>query len=147
FNDRAALGFAATAYHNHQEGLTNSSAGLTIGTSNDSTQSYALTGDFLLSSTTTLQARAYAARYDENSRSDYADLHAPTFGFANLNERYHRLDATISQQAGQWQMLQGGVEWAQDVYRGANRLVGDNAGQQVTTNDVWIQDRLQPFRK
>jgi outer membrane receptor for ferrienterochelin and colicins len=28
-----------------------------------------------------------------------------------------------------------------------NRLVGDNAGQQITTNDVWLQDRIQPFSR
>lgn len=146
FNPRATLGVAATAYHNHQTGLSNSSGGLTLGTGNDSMQSYALTGDFVLTQSTTLQARAYAARYDENSRTDYVDTVAPSFGFANLNERYHRLDATVSQQIGTWQLLRGGVEWVQDLYRGANRLVGDNAGQQVTTNDVWLQDRLQPLR-
>jgi outer membrane receptor for ferrienterochelin and colicins len=146
-NERAAIGFSATAYHNHQTGLSNSSAGLTLGTSNDSIQSYALTGDFVLTPSTTLQARAYAARYDENSQTDLAGTSAPSFGFANLNERYHRLDATLSQQIGTWQLLQGGVEWVQDLYRGANRLVSDNAGQQITTNDVWLQDRLQPFRK
>ena len=146
FNDRAALGFSATAYHNHQTGLNNSTAGFTLGTSNDSMQSYAVIGDFTLTKTTILQTRAYAARYDENSRTNYVDSSAPAFGFANLNERYHRLDTTLSQQIGTWQLLQGGFEWAQDSYRGANRLVGDNAGQQITTNDVWLQDRLQPFR-
>lgn len=147
WNERAAIGFSATAYHNHQTGLTNSSVGLTLGTSNDSNQMYALTGDFVLAPSTTLQTRAYAARYDENSKTDLVGANTPSYGFANLNERYHRLDATLSHQFGSRQLLQGGVEWAQDLYRGANRLVGDNAGQQVTTNDVWLQDRLEPFRK
>ena len=146
FNPRAALGVAATAYHNHQTGLSSSSSGLTRGTGNDSMQSYALTSDFVLSSSTTLQARAYAARYDENSRSDLIGSNVPSFGLGNLNERYHRLDSTIAQQIGAGQLLQGGVEWVQDLYRGANRLVGDNAGQQVTTNDVWLQYRMQPLR-
>jgi outer membrane receptor for ferrienterochelin and colicins len=145
--DRAVLGFSATAYHNHQTGLNNSTLGLTLGTSNDSTQSYAATGDFILTKSTTLQARAYSSRYDENSRTNYADSNAAAFGFANLNERYHRLDATVSQQIGSWQLLQGGVEWVQDLYRGANRLVGDKAGQQITTNDFWLEDRLQPFSR
>ncbi len=147
WNERAAIGFSATAYHNHQTGLTNSSVGLTLRTSNDSNQMYALTGDFVLTPSTTLQTRAYAARYDENSKTDLVGANTPSYGFANLNERYHRLDATLSHQLGSRQLLQGGVEWAQDLYRGANRLVGDNAGQQVTTNDVWLQDRLQPFGK
>jgi outer membrane receptor for ferrienterochelin and colicins len=144
--ERARLGFSATAYHNHQTGLTASSTGLTLGTSNDSLQSYALTGDFTLSNSTALQARAYAARYDENARTNYVDTPGPAFGLANLNERYHRLDSTVSHQLGGRQLLQGGVEWVQDLYRGANRLVGDNAGRQITTSDVWLQDRLEPFR-
>ncbi len=147
FSERAAIGMSATAYHNHQTGLTNSSVGLTLGTSNDSNQMYAVTGDFLLTPATTLQTRAYTARYDENSKTDLVGTNTPSYGFANLNERYHRLDATLSHQFGARQLLQGGVEWAQDLYRGANRLVGDNAGQQATTNDIWLQDRLQPFRK
>lgn len=147
WSERATIGVSATAYHNHQTGLTNSSVGLTLGTSNDSNQMYALTGNFVLAPATTLQTRAYTARYDENSKTDLVGTNTPSYGFANLNERYHRLDATISHQFGARQLLQGGVEWAQDLYRGANRLVGDNAGQQVTTNDVWLQDRLQPFRK
>jgi outer membrane receptor for ferrienterochelin and colicins len=147
FNERASLGFSATAWHNHQAGLSNSSVGLNQGTSNDSSQLYSLTGDFLLTHTTTLQARAYGARYDENSQSNLVGTNTAPYGFANLNERYHRLDSTMSQQIGAWQLLQGGVEWVQDLYRGANRLVGDNAGQQVTMNDVWFQDRLQPFRR
>jgi len=53
----------------------------------------------------------------------------------------------IAQQAGSWNFLQGGDEWAQDSYRGLNRLVGNDAGQQITTNDVWLQDRIQPWKK
>lgn len=147
FSERAAIGVSATAYHNHQTGLANSSVGLTLGTSNDSNQMYALTGDFVLTPATTLQTRAYTARYDENSKTDLVGTNTPSYGFANLNERYHRLDATLSHQLGHKQLIQSGFEWAQDLYRGANRLVGDNTGQQVTTNDVWLQDRIQPFDK
>jgi len=31
--------------------------------------------------------------------------------------------------------------WAQDNYRGVNRMLGDNAGQQITLTDGWVQDR------
>ena len=145
-SERARLGFTATAYHNHQTGITSSSSGVTLGTSNDSMQSYALTGEFTLTSRTAVQARAYAARYDENAARTNVEMPGPSFGMANLNERYQRLDTTISQQLGGRQLLQGGVEWVQDQYRGANRLVGDNDGRQVTTSDVWLQDRVEPFR-
>ena len=62
---------------------------------------------------------------------------------ANLNQRYKRLDVTISHQLGSRNFLQGGYEWVQDNYRGANRLVGDNAGQQIAANDVWLQDKIR----
>lgn len=81
--DRPAIGFSATAYH-HQTGLNDSTLALTLGTSNDSTQSYALTGDFILTRSTTLEVRAYTSRYDENSRTNYADSSAAAFGFAKL---------------------------------------------------------------
>ena len=89
--------------------------------SNDSMQSYAITGDFLPTNRTTLQVRLYDARFDQNSQSNLLNANGvdgPAFDLGNLNERYHRTDATIGQQLGSWQFLQGGFEWAQDLYRG-----------------------------
>lgn len=142
-NPRASLGFTANGYHNREVGRAQSQTALTQSTVNDSTQSYALTGDFLLPSSTSLQVRAYASRYDENSRVDALTGRTDGTGLANLNERYRRLDATLGRNFGWRQFFQAGGEWAQDLYRGANRLVGDNAGQQVTTTDGWFQDRIQ----
>lgn len=155
FNPRAALGFSASAYHAHDMGLsagTDPYSGSDYqmhNRSNDSAQSYALLGDFLPGDQTTLQVRFYDARYDQNSHSNFlaGGEDGPAFDLGNLNERYHRADSTIGHQLGGSQFIQGGVEWAQDLYRGANRLVGDNAGDQVTTNDVWLQDRIQLFGK
>src|SRR5450755_4648759 len=56
-------------------------------------------------------------------------------------------DATVSQQLGSWNFIQGGDEWVQDEYQGLNRLVGNDRGQQITTNDVWLQDRVQPWKR
>lgn len=142
FHERAAVSFHASAYHNREEGRNAGETGYTNGISNDSTQNYAVIGDFLPTNSTTLQLRAYSARYDENSSLTVIGLNEPP-SLANLNQRYKRLDGTFSQQVGSRQLLQGGYEWAQDHYRGANRLVGDNAGQQITANDVWLQDRIQ----
>ena len=119
--------------------------------STDSTQNYALVGDLLPTSTTAVQARLYTGRYDENSyqralASDGA-LGSSQIDYGNLYEHYHRADATVSQQLGSWNFLQGGDEWVQDNYRGLNRLVGNDAGHQITMNDVWLQDRIQPWKK
>lgn len=141
FTDSFAAGFTANAYHNRERGRNVAETGIVDGLSNDSTQSYAGIVDWSLGSRTTLQARGYAARYDENSLTTPVGRLEPPSP-ANLNERLHRLDTTIGHQFGARNLLQGGVEWSQDLYRGANRLVGDNAGQQVTFSDYWLNDRF-----
>lgn len=143
FTPRFALGFTANAYHNNETSRSSSETGLVNSLYNDSVQNYALVGDFAATSTTNIQLRAYSARYDENG--SLGSVTAPTAppAVSNLNERYQRLDGTISQQWGPRNFLQGGYEWVQDNYKGANRLVGDNAGRQITSNDVWLQDRIR----
>lgn len=143
---RAAFSFAANAYHNNEVGRAFAETGLSQSTFNDSNQNYAVTGDFHVLPSTTLQTRGYLARYDENSRVDSLGPPVPA-GLANLNERYRRLDATLGHQLGSRQFLQLGAEWVQNRYQGANRLVGDNAGQQITATDGWFQDRIQLFRR
>ncbi|MDX2266701.1 MAG: TonB-dependent receptor [Bryobacter sp.] len=140
FHPKFALGFTANAYRNRDTGLNTSQTGPVEGIINDSTQTYALVADWIVDPATTFQARAYSARFDENSTT--APLSNPSqISPANLNERLNRLDATVSRAIGSTHFLQGGVEWAQTEYRGANRLVGDNVGQQVTATDVWLQDK------
>ncbi len=155
FTPRVSLGFSGTSYQNTATGTNTdftgeAGSGYDHATSHDSTQNYALVGDFLPTNTTAIQARLYAARYDENSYQNPINSDGSLgdqFDYGNLYERYHRADATISQQIGSMQFLQGGDEWVQDSYRGLNRMVGDDQGQQVTTNDVWLQDRIQPLKR
>jgi outer membrane receptor for ferrienterochelin and colicins len=159
FNPRAAVGFTSTAYtsHDHALGTTvgfdptdpaNFTETPTASRSNDSTQTYALVGDFLPTSSTALQFRGYSSQYNENSSSRLIQdgVEGPNFDPGNLREVYRRADATVGQQWGRWQFLQGGYEWVRDEYYGDNRIVGGNTGQQLTTNDIWVQDRIQPFR-
>ncbi|HEY0263815.1 MAG TPA: TonB-dependent receptor [Granulicella sp.] len=154
FTPRASIAYTGTAYHDTATGKNDditgtASSGYDYSASHDSTQTHALTGDFLPSSTTAIQARLYEARFDSNSYSQPINADSSRgdqFDYGNLYERYHRADGTVSQQLGSWQFLQGGDEWTQDSYRGLNRIVGDDHGQQVTTNDVWLQDRIQPWK-
>jgi outer membrane receptor for ferrienterochelin and colicins len=141
FNDTFALGFRANGYDNRERGRNFSETGLVEGLSNDSIQTYAAIADWIPTARTVFQARAYAARYDENSTTTSLAAPAPA-AYANLNQRFHRLDATGSQQINSWNLLQGGVEWAQDAYKGTNRVLGDDVWQQVTFTDVWLQDRM-----
>ncbi|MEI9979994.1 MAG: TonB-dependent receptor [Edaphobacter sp.] len=155
FNPKASIGYTVNAYHDNATGKDTDSTGTATSgydsaTSNDSTQTHALVGDFVPTSTTAIQARLYEARYDSNSWSNPLNSDnstGPQFDYGNLYERYHRADATVSQQIGSWNFLQGGDEWVQDSYRGLNRIVGNDNGQQITTNDVWLQDRIQPWKR
>ena len=140
FHPKLSLGFTANGYHNRELGRNVSETGLVSGLANDSTQTFALVADLVLNSATALQARGYSARYDENNLTAPIGRPEPPSP-SNLNERLKRLDTTISQQFGPAHFAQGGVEWSQNLYRGANRLVGNNVGQQVTTTDVWLQDK------
>jgi outer membrane receptor for ferrienterochelin and colicins len=158
FSPRAAVGVTSTAYQDHQYGLGTVtgadparpySPALSTMRGNDSTQTYALTGDFVPTASTTLQARFYTSRFLQNSGSNLVGsdgMEGGQFDLGSLREAYYRGDLSASQQLGRWNYVQGGYEWVQDQYRGDNRIVGGRAGQHLTTNDVWLQDRMQPFR-
>lgn len=134
------VGVTANGYRNRDRGRNLSETGAVSGVTNDSMQSYAVVADWIVDSATTVQWRGYLARYDENNTT--ALLTRPeVVSVANLNERLRRLDGTVSRAAGRGHFVQGGVEWNQTLYRGANRLVGDNAGQQVRATDIWVQDK------
>jgi outer membrane receptor for ferrienterochelin and colicins len=155
FSPRAAIGFTATAYHDHQSGLSEAfgvdpnnpfASALTALHGNESTQTYALTGDFLPTQSTTLQIRLYGSRFLQDSISNLVGVPNSAFDPGNLEEDYRRGDFTVGQKLGSWNYFQGGYEWVQDRYKGDNRIVNGNEGQQLTTNDLWFQDRMQPFR-
>jgi outer membrane receptor for ferrienterochelin and colicins len=155
FSPRASLGFTSTAFHNDATGKNTdfsgtAASGYDHATSHDSTQNYAIIGDFTPTNSTAIQARLYEARYEENSYQNPIASDG-TLGtqldYGNLYEHYHRADATVSQLLGSWNFVQGGDEWVQDEYQGLNRLVGNDRGQQITTNDVWLQDRIQPWKR
>jgi outer membrane receptor for ferrienterochelin and colicins len=144
FSEKAKIGFSATGYHDHNSSDSFTETGLVFGAGNDSEKSFAATGDFKLTSSTGLRLRGYIDNYDENSLLKSVPVVSTDVGdFSNLAERYHRADATLTQAIGTHQFLQGGYEWAEDLYRGVNRVVGDNVGQQIATNDVWAEDRIQ----
>lgn len=134
------IGFTANAYRNREEGRNASETGLVNGRSIDSNQSYAVVADWVPGAATTLQMRGYTARYDEDNYTTPLTGGGSTSA-ANLNERMNRLDATLSHQLGSQHLVQGGAEWVQILYRGLNRVAGDNIGQQITARDFWVQDK------
>lgn len=143
FSENLKLGLLANAFDNREASVYAARTGSQITTTNDSALNYGATLNAGLSAVTHLQARGYYGKYDENSEVDILSIPGPFEGRANLNERLYRFDASLSHVLGNRQLLQGGLDWTSNEYRGYNRLLGDNNGQSIRMVDAWFQDRIQ----
>jgi outer membrane receptor for ferrienterochelin and colicins len=110
------------------------------------TQADALTAAWTLDASSTLTARAYESRYDEDSFNLAAGAPGIQTDPGNVHERYRRADFTYRRQLGAEQLVQAGYELAGDRYTGDNRLVNGAGGEQVSTQDFWAQDQWQATR-
>ena len=142
FSDRFKLRATAHAFVNQDKGAYYSSSGPTDSITDDTAQHYALSADVGLTPLTSWNLRGFYGKYDESSVLDILPEPGPVNSVANLNQRLYRFDSSISHVLGARQLLQGGVEWTQDEYRGFNRVLGDNSGQGINMVDFWINDRV-----
>lgn len=142
FSDRFKLRATAHAFVNQDIGAYYSESGPTESITDDTAQHYALSADVGLTPLTSWNLRGFYGKYDESSVLDILPQPGPVNSVANLNQRLYRLDSSISHVLGARQLLQGGVEWTQDEYRGFNRVLGDNDGQGIDMVDLWINDRV-----
>ena len=142
FSDRFKLRATAHAFVNQDKGAYYSESGPTESMTDDTAQHYALSADVGLTPLTSWNLRGFYGKYDESSVLDILPQPGPVNSVANLNQRLYRFDSSISHVLGARQLLQGGVEWTQDEYRGFNRVLGDNDGQGIDMVDLWINDRV-----
>ena len=142
FSENVSLRTMANAFVNQEKGRYQGTFGPTGTLTNDSAQNYSAVMDIGLSPLTQWNLRGYYGKYDESSALDVFSQPGEINSTANLNQRLYRLDSSVSQVIGSRQLLQGGVEWTQDQYRGYNRVLGDNAGQGITMVDLWFNDRI-----
>ena len=142
FSDRFKLRATAHAFVNQDRGSLLSSSGPTDSITNDSAQHYALSADIGVTPLTWWNLRGFYGKYDESSILDVLPQPGSINSAANLNQRLYRFDSSVSHVLGGRQLLQGGLEWTQDEYRGYNRVLGDNAGQGIDMADLWINDRI-----
>ena len=142
FSDRFKLRATAHAFVNQDKGAYYSESGPTDSITDDTAQHYALSADVGLTPLTRWNLRGFYGKYDESSVLDILPQPGSINSVANLNQRLYRLDSSISHVLGAHQLLQGGVEWTQDEYRGFNRVLGDNDGQGIDMVDLWINDRV-----
>ncbi len=142
FSENLKLGLLANAFDNREISVYAGRSSQST-TTNDSAQNYGLTLDAGLSPYTQWQTRAYYGKYDENSAVDVFNVPGTVNATANLNERLYRFDTSLSHMWGNHQLIQGGIDWLSNEYRGFNRLLGDNNGQSIRMFDAWFQDRIQ----
>ena len=142
-SQRAKVSLLANAFDNRDVSRNFGEGGPVGTTTDDSGQNYGATLTASLSRLTQLEARAYMGKYDEGSGITQLGRPGAVPERANLNERLYRLESSLSHLVGSRQLLQGGVEWTQNLYRGFNRLLGDNSGQQIRMTDAWFADRVQ----
>ena len=143
FSENLKLSVLANAFDNREVSVYAGTGGGQSTTTNDSAQNYGLTLSAGLSDRTQMQARGYYGKYDESSIVDVFPVPGAIDATANLNERLYRFDTSLSHVLGNRQLLQGGLDWFSNEYRGFNRLLGDNSGQSIRMVDAWFQDRIQ----
>lgn len=128
-----------TGYDNHTSGRSTGELGPQEDQIDDSTLNVNVQGDWLPRAGTSVQARVYSARYDENSTGRLATGVALDPGA--LHEKVFKSDISFSHILGSRQQLQGGVEYWNDHYEGINRLRND-AGEEASIGTTWLQHRL-----
>jgi outer membrane receptor for ferrienterochelin and colicins len=126
-------------YWNQSKGRSVGELGTQSDDAKDDAQNAALKGEWQMGSSLSLEARGYYARYDETSTSALVTGTTPLEP-GELYERYSRGDATVRWVAA-GQLVQGGVEFSSNDYRGHNRL-RDDAGHTAETTVVWVQDQV-----
>lgn len=143
FSQRLKLSLLANAFDNREIGVYSGIGGAQTTTTDESAANYGVTLNAVISDATQLQARGYYGKYDERSALDLAAVPGLIDARANLNERLYRFDTMLAHTLGGRQLLQGGLDWTSNEYRGFNRLLGDNDGQSIRMADAWVQDRIQ----
>jgi outer membrane receptor for ferrienterochelin and colicins len=138
-NNTLAFAVSTTGYDNHNEGRSLGELGLQEDRIDESTVNVNITADWAPRATTTVQARAYVARFDERSTATL--LTGTALAPGALDERLTKVDASFSQFIGANQHLQGGAEYWRDEYSGINRLRND-AGEWASIGTAWLQHRL-----
>ena len=139
--DALAFSVRATGYDNHTEGRSNGELGPQEDRIDESTVNVNVSADWMPRATTAVQARAFAARFDESSAATLAPPVSTVLAPGALDERLLKLDGSFSQLIGSRQQLQGGAEYWRDEYSGINRLRNDS-GEDATIATAWLQHRL-----
>jgi outer membrane receptor for ferrienterochelin and colicins len=139
--DQLSFSARVTGYDNHTAGRSNGELGPQEDRIDESTVNLNVSGDWLPRASTSVQARAYVARFDESSEATLAPPASTPLAPGELDERLLKVDGSFSQIIGSSQQLQGGLEYWRDEYSGINRLRNDS-GEEASIGTMWLQHRL-----
>lgn len=138
-NDHLSAGALVTGYDNRTEGRSNGELGPQEDEIGESTVNLNVSADWLPLANTSIQARAYVARFKERSSGRLAT--GAELAPGALNEDLLKVDGSFSHLLGSRQQIQGGVEYWRDEYSGINRLRNDD-GERASIGTAWLQHRL-----
>lgn len=136
-----SLSLLVNGYDNHTGGRANGELGPQENSIDDSTLNVNLQADWLPRAGTTVQARAYTSRYDEDSTAKLAPPASTPLDPGRLDERMTKIDGSFAQVIGSRQQLQGGAEYWKDEYSGLNRVRTDG-GESASIATAWLQHKL-----
>ena len=139
--DQLSFSARVTGYDNRTEGRSNGELGPQEDRIDESTVNLNVSADWLPRASTSVQARAYVARFDESSEATLAPPASTPLAPGALDERLLKVDGSFSQIIGSSQQLQGGLEYWRDEYSGINRLRNDS-GEEASIGTMWLQHRL-----
>jgi outer membrane cobalamin receptor len=134
------LSVLGTGYDNHTTGRSNGELGPQEDDITDTTGSLNIAADWALRPTTTVQTRAYASRFDEQSTGRLAPPSGAAIESGSLEEDINKFDASVSTLLGTRQHLQAGVEYWDNRYAGVNRIAFDQVSASTTVG--WAQHRM-----
>jgi outer membrane receptor for ferrienterochelin and colicins len=136
-----SFGGLLTGYHNDMGGRSNGELGPQEDDVREQALSLNLAGNWLVGTTTTIEARGYASSYSEDATGRLAPPRSTALEPGTLDQRFVKTDVSLAHAIGSRQMLQAGVEWSRDHYEGTNRLRDEAAGHQAETAVAWVQHR------
>ncbi|MQA28784.1 MAG: TonB-dependent receptor [Luteitalea sp.] len=141
FRPSFSLAGLVTGYHNDTAGRSNGELGPQEDDIRDQALSVNLTGNWLVSRNTTLEARGYFSSYSEEAAGRLAPPRSTPLEPGTLEQRFGKVDLTAAHTIGSRQMLQAGIEWSRDHYEGTNRVRDEAAGHEADTTVLWAQHR------
>jgi outer membrane receptor for ferrienterochelin and colicins len=141
FTPSFSLGGLLTGYRNHLAGRSNGELGPQEDDVREQALSGNLTGHVLAGASTTIDARVYVSDYAEDAAGRLVLPPATPLEPGTLDQQFVKTDLSVSHALGSRQMLQGGLEWARDEYRGSNRVRDEIGGHAADTAVAWVQHR------